>query len=508
MATDLEATGHPSTGWRWLWRRELEHYPGPSARVRYLAITVVATVMLYYELYVTGGVASLMLADLHMSFLYFVLALAAGNFVGAFGSLFAGVTDRSGRANVVVIGLLVTALLTLVVFPRVHTGQAWAVVYMVVAFVEGFILVATPALVRDFSPQVGRATAMGFWTMGPVLGSLVVSAVASQTLPALRTWQSQYVICGSVGLVVFVIALLGLRELSPRLRGQLMVSERDRLLVEARARGIDLAESMRHPWRQVLHLDVIASALGVSVMLLIYYTMVAFFTIYVVIMFGFDLPAANALGNWAWGADAVALLVAGFLSDKLRVRKPFMLAGGVGGAVMVAVFGLQAGRHPSFGTLALIVSVLYVTLAFAYASWMAAFTETVEARNPALTGTGLAVWGWLLRLVVTASFLFIPLVVNTVTTLVEAPEYLAEYQRARQARLPVSPELAEKLAAIERAAADAPGQWRNWYWICLGGVLVFVALIFVMKGRWSPRAAARDQAEHDRAVQEELSRLG
>ena len=40
--------------------------------------------------------------------------------------------------------------------------------------VEGICLVATPALIRDFSPQVGRATAMGFWTSGPVLGSLIV----------------------------------------------------------------------------------------------------------------------------------------------------------------------------------------------------------------------------------------------------------------------------------------------------------------------------------------------
>ena len=33
-----------------------------------------------------------------------------------------------------------------------------------VGLVEGICLVATPALIRDFSPQVGRATAMGFWT--------------------------------------------------------------------------------------------------------------------------------------------------------------------------------------------------------------------------------------------------------------------------------------------------------------------------------------------------------
>ena len=33
----------------------------------YLAITVLATIMLYYELYVAGSVSTLILANLHMS---------------------------------------------------------------------------------------------------------------------------------------------------------------------------------------------------------------------------------------------------------------------------------------------------------------------------------------------------------------------------------------------------------------------------------------------------------
>jgi len=507
IGTADQATGDQRRRIQRLWRRELEHYPEPAARIRYLAVVVLATVVLYFELYVTSGAATLLLTDLHMSFLYFVLALAAGNFVGAFGSLFAGFTDRSGRANLVVIGLLVTGLLTLVVLPQVRTGLGWAIGTMAVSFVEGIILVATPALIRDFSPQVGRATAMGFWAMGPVLGSLVVSLVASTTLPIYNSWQSQYVICGAIGLVMFVVALFGLRELSPQLRSQLIVSARDRALLEARARGIDVAASLRRPWRQVLRFDVVVSAFGVSVMLLIYYTEVAFFTIYAVTIFGFTLAQANQLGNWAWAVNAVALLAAGLLSDRLRVRKPFMLAGGIGGAVMVLVFLLQVGRQPSFATLAVIVSLISVTLAFAYAAWMAAFTETVEARNPALTGTGLAVWGWLLRLVVTASFLVIPFMVNTVTTLVAAPEHLEQYQRARAEGLPISPELTAQLAAIQRAALDSPGQWRSWFWVCFAGVVVFILLIFVMKGRWSPRAALRDQQEHDRKVAAELARL-
>jgi len=100
--------------------------------------------------------------------------------------------------------------------------------------------------------------------------------------------------------------------------------------------------------------------------------------------------------------------------------------------------------------------------------------------------------------VVTASFLVIPFLVNTVTTLVAAPEYLAEYQRALAAHTPVSPQLAARLAAIERAAADSPGQWRAWFWSASPACWCSCCSSSVMKGRWSPRAALRDQQEHDR----------
>ena len=89
---------------------------------------------------------------------------------------------------------------------------------------------------------------MGFWTIGPVLGSLAVSAVNTLTLPTYQTWQSQFVICGVVGLVVFVLAFLFLRELAPALRDQLMVSERDRVLVELKAKGA--AARTDSPWYQ------------------------------------------------------------------------------------------------------------------------------------------------------------------------------------------------------------------------------------------------------------------
>jgi MFS family permease len=490
-----------------IWNRELVAYPERDTRRMHLLLVVLITITLYYELYVGSGVATIMLAQLRIPFPIFVYILAAGNLLGAFASLLAGLADRFGRANLVVYGLLVVGLITLFWVPNVTNALQFGLSFGVVSFVEGIILVATPALIRDFAPQVGRATAMGFWTIGPVLGSLTVSAVNTLTLPIYQTWQSQFVICGVVGMVVFMLAFLFLRELAPALRDQLMVSERDRVLVELKAKGLDIEASLRHPWRQMMHVDVIASAFGVSVMLLAYYTAVGFGLIYLVTIFHFSVTQANVLANWTWGANAIALIAAGVISDRLRVRKPFMLAGGIGGAVMLWIWLLQAGQHPSFATLAVISCVQTVFMGFAYVTWMASFTETVEAHNPALTATGLAIWGWLVRIVITACFLCLPMVVRSVTPLIEAPYYMAAYQQALANHVTPSAPLLKALDAIKAAAAGAPAEWQEWYWICIGGVMVFIATIFVMRGRWSPAAARADDEAHDAAVARELHAL-
>jgi MFS family permease len=627
-----------------LWRRQLGAYPDNTARTVYLAITVLATITLYYELYVSGSVSTLILANLHMSFTFLVLILAFGNLVGAFGSLFAGLTDRWGRANLVVGGLLLTGIITLFVIPAATTRWEFGIEYFVIGLIEGICLVATPALIRDFSPQVGRATAMGFWTSGPVLGSLIVAVVGSATIPTVvhntRFWTHEFRICGIVGLIVFVIALVGLRELSPRLRDQLMVTMRDRALIEARAKGLDIEAALRHPWRQLVKADVIISSIAVSVMLLIYYTAVAFSVIYLTTVFGFSVKNANGLGNWNWGFNVLAVILIGLISDRFRVRKPFMVIGGVGAAAATVVYLLQAGHHPSYYTLAIILAIGAFFLGVAYTPWMASFTETVEARNPALTATGLAIWGWIIRVVIFASFLVIPAVINSVTPLVSygatvqayATTYKSELAFAQThasvvataQKIPASvlataktdatqlgnavkfaPELAviqanpalfAKLAtytnpakippalaaqavtaagggakgaailgtisanqaaiggviavapalktvapyaadlttiapysaqltalskvppsalaylkahaaAVQKAAAQTAGQWKTWYWVCFGGIVFFLLSIPLLRGRWKPSDARRDEQEHEAMVQEELAKL-
>jgi MFS family permease len=343
----MELVGSPSI-FRRLWDRTLDSYPDNRRRYLNLGIVVLATIVLYYEFYVPAAVTPSIIADFGITWPFFVYVIVVANLVGAFASLIAGLADRWGRSNLVTYGLLVTALVVLFGLPNAPNLWVYAVLYCTLGFVEGIILVATPALVRDFSPQLGRGLATGFWTMGPVVASLTVALVSSHTLSHLHAWQDQFIVCGIVGLVVFAIALVGLRELSPQLRAQLMVQTRDRQLIEARAAGIDIEERSRNPWRQMLHLDIVGPSLGIGVFLIVYYTLIAFLVVYMATIFGYTEQRANALGNWVWAFNAGALVLVGLLSDKLLVRKPLMLIGIAGSIVGTVLFALRT-NHPDTG---------------------------------------------------------------------------------------------------------------------------------------------------------------
>ena len=67
--------------------------------------------------------------------------------------------------------------------------------------------------------------------------------------------------------------------------------------------------------------------------------------------------------------------------------------------------------------------------------------------------------------------------------------------------------LNEHAAQVQTAAAAAPGQWKNWWWVCVGGMIFFLLTIPLMRGRWRPRDAKRDEQEHEAMVTAELAKL-
>ena len=104
---------------------------------------------------------------------FFLYLLVVSNAIGAFSAFIGGLSDKIGRANLTIYGTLVVALVQLFAIPHIHDKWWFAASYCVIGFVEGVILVSTPALMRDFSPQMGRGVAMGFWALGPDHGRAV-----------------------------------------------------------------------------------------------------------------------------------------------------------------------------------------------------------------------------------------------------------------------------------------------------------------------------------------------
>ncbi len=442
-------------------QRDLEHYPENSQRIWFLALAVAATVILYYESYILPSVSPLVLANFHISFTTYIFLTLGANLLGALSSLIGSLSDRLGRANLVVYGVIVASLITLII---ALTTVAWAFVTLtlLLGFLEGIILVATPALVRDFSPRLGRATAMAFWTVGPVGGSLVITFVAGLTLNLFGTWQSQYIIAAVCGLVVSALCFVGLRDLSPAIRAQIMTALQEKTLVEARARGIDVGAALKHPWRQMLRPQIIISALGISIFLLLYFAAVAYFPIYLNTIFKFPLALANSLLSIYWVCDVIASVLTGLLSDRLKVRKPFMLYGTLANIVVIIFFISRIGQPTSATLMGIICALLGLTGPVAYVGWMAGYTETIEDVNPALVATGIAVWGFVVRaIVVISSLAFSFVVVNT----------------------------------------QVGSQWATWWWICIAGGVLFLPTVFLTSGYWSPtraNAAIQAQLEEDR----------
>ena len=142
---------------------------------------------------------------------------------------------------------------------------------------------------------------MGFWTSGPVVGSLIVFVVGSATIaailpPGLLDARVQDRRDRRVG---------GLRDRSDLAaravtgaRDQLMVTIHDRALIEAKAKGIDIVASLRHPFRPAAQSRRDHLRVGIAMFLLFYSTAVGFALIYFTTVFGFSVTTPT---RWATG---------------------------------------------------------------------------------------------------------------------------------------------------------------------------------------------------------------
>jgi len=85
--------------------------------------------------------------------------------------------------------------------------------------------------------------------------------------------------------------------------------------------------------------------------------------------------------------------------------------------------------------------------------------------------------------------------------------YVAQLTALSKVPPQVFPYLTAHAAAVQKAAAQAPGQWKSWYWVRFGGIVFFLLSIPLLRGRWKPSDGRRDEQEHEAMVAAEIAKL-
>lgn len=376
---------------RWSCVRVLDEYPEGSRRRWILAMAVLAVLVGSYEGQI-APVVPLLLIDLDIDLITYGSVSAGAMVVGAIAAALGGrLTDHVGRVRLLVPLMVLTALCCFAM-TLVHSTRDLLVARLVLAFVDGMAMAGTAPLVRDFSPRLGRAQAFGFWAWGPVGASLLASALAAWTLPLFDdSWRSQFVIMGSVSLVLSIVIAVNIADLSPELRARIRETERNAVRSPAISREPRARDLFAH--RRLW-----AHAVGISLWLVPYLTLAMYGQTMLVDSFGVTTARASAIMSVFWVLDLIVLIAAARVSDRLRLRKPFAFGGTL---VAVALTGylvvLMGDRSVSVGQLMLTIALLGAALAVAYGPWMANYSEDAEDVDPRLQGTAWGIFGFLSR---------------------------------------------------------------------------------------------------------------
>jgi MFS family permease len=455
----------------WLWERNLTAYPQGPYRYFLLFLVTAGGICLTSLGLVIGSISPLLLTQTGMSTDFYSYLLVAAGIFGAVTAYFSSLSDRIGRANLVVYGALVAGLIAYFGVPSAHTKWEFAAWYCIMGFADGIALVGTPTLMRDFTPQTGRATAMGVNTLGTGASALLISFFAARLLLHTTDWRVMLHLVGGACLVTFVVLLFLLRELPPHLRAQVVARRADAEVIERVTSSKDDEKVIAvasvtgwAKWRQVVTPRTVSANLAMTLYLVIFVTASGFLTLYNVEVQHFSLSKANDLATLYWAANCLALVGFGIISDKLLVRKPVMIAGAL--IVVVAIFFVMTANQPSYARLAIPLIFWSIGMGGGFSPWFAAYSEDAERINPALVGTAFAVFGVFNRMSSVIGGLLIPHIIGS----------------------PV---------------ATANG-WRIWFICCIVMMLAFIPLcMYGLGGYYRPSTARRALLERSVAARVE-----
>lgn len=437
----------------WLWRRELSGYPRGQYRIFLIVFVIVVSLSTGMVTFIAGAVTPTLLPQLHMSASIYSNTQIVFYVISLITSYVASFTDRVGRANLMVYGTLATGVVALVFLPMQTTAIGYLVCYAAMGFAPGIATFGATALVRDFTTVSSRSAALGASSLLSPIGAFLTNFV-SGNVTFLEPSHGAYRLFEADGIFMLVmggLSLFILKDLPPRLRGRQVFSDEDRDAIEAQMNSVDdahvAATVLKKRWRKIMTFPFISSNIAIFGFFFLYYTYVGYAVLYLTEEKGLSVAHSNDLVSWFWGLQAIVIIPAGILSDRLHIRKLPMIAWSV--VTFIPTAFLTFLGNLSYVDMIPIFAVSGASMGASYTSWIASVTEEAEGLEPGLVGSALAAVNWSNRLAAIAAFLLVPRIIGTPPT--------------------------------------ASG-WEWWMIVCLAGTAVFCIFASYITGPWLPRA--------------------
>ena len=428
--------------------RTLDTYPTGARRWGMLLLTVLATVVSFYE-FGFSALLPLWIPTLHFTREQFGWFLTAAVFLSGFSAMYGGpLADRHGRVVVIDVCLAVMILLT---FANLLMTGFWsfAVVRGLMNLVAGLSWGALGGLTRDMSPRVSRGAAFGLLTLGAVACLWLWNEIPALTLPIFHTWHSQIVIMGLLAIALYLPVLFFLKDLSPSLRMMVVDSEQVGAAYESgEVEAVpDVPGSALGAFKQLLsRWESWVLVIGVVSFLTLAITIQTFGPLMFTEAYHYTPALAASAAAKFWLVNLVMLVPAGIFSDWLRMRKPVTIILTCVGFLLLLWWVRNFFPPLSPSALGAITVILGATLASAYIPWCAFFSEYLEDLSPALQATG---WSF--------------------------------FQMIYRTWVAFSGPLLLWVAAHYG--------WDRWMWVTVVGTGIFLLSQLAVRGHWRPAAA-------------------
>lgn len=209
--------------------RQLSYIPDDPDRYFMLVIKALAAFMGSLAISV-GAIAPLIIKSEHISQGNYGHIVGGIGLLGAVAALTASqLADKFSRIRILLWGMLIPIVFHFgMAFMPNNRPWTFALLYSGLGITEAWTIVTVSALLRDFSPRIGRALGVGLVTVGSQSAIWLSLFLAGHVLNRLGSWQYMFLLYGFITVGIWLLLVLFGREPSKGIRAQIMHSMGDR----------------------------------------------------------------------------------------------------------------------------------------------------------------------------------------------------------------------------------------------------------------------------------------